>query len=103
MPAEIEPDVRSRDLAGPGLVLLCSDGLWNYAPKPGDIAAVLRAASDETNAVEVARLLVELRPGARRAGQRVRRGVRARLSRGAGPDPDLQPPPRTAPARLPLR
>jgi serine/threonine protein phosphatase PrpC len=58
VPLEIEPDVRSRDLAGPGLVMLCSDGLWNYAPKPGDIAAVIRAASEETNAVEVARVLV---------------------------------------------
>lgn len=58
IPAEIDPDVRSRDLAGPGLVLLCSDGLWNYAPKPTDIAAVIRAASEETNAPEVARLLV---------------------------------------------
>jgi serine/threonine protein phosphatase PrpC len=58
VPAEIDPDVRSRDLAGPGLVLLCSDGLWNYAPKPADIAAVIRAAEDETNAVELSRLLV---------------------------------------------
>jgi serine/threonine protein phosphatase PrpC len=58
VPSEIEPDVRSRDLAGPGLVLLCSDGLWNYAPKSTDIAAVIRAAEEETNAVEVARVLV---------------------------------------------
>jgi serine/threonine protein phosphatase PrpC len=58
VPMEIEPDVRTRDLAGPGLVLLCSDGLWNYAPKPADIAAVIRAARDDTNAVDVARLLV---------------------------------------------
>ena len=58
VPEEIEPDVRTRDLAGPGLVLLCSDGLWNYAPKPGDVAAVIRAAEDETDAVEVARVLV---------------------------------------------
>ncbi|APR87656.1 Protein serine/threonine phosphatase PrpC, regulation of stationary phase [Minicystis rosea] len=58
VPVEIDPDVRSRELVGPGLVLVCSDGLWNYAPKPADIAAVIRAASDETNAVEVTRLLV---------------------------------------------
>src|SRR6185369_4789251 len=58
IPAEVEPDVRSRDLAGPGLVLLCSDGLWNYAPEAADIAAVIRAAPDETDAVEVSRLLV---------------------------------------------
>jgi serine/threonine protein phosphatase PrpC len=58
VPAEIEPDVRSRDLAGPGLVLLCTDGLWNYAPKAADIGAVIRAAADETDAREVSRLLV---------------------------------------------
>lgn len=58
VPAEIDPDVRTRELAGPGLVLVCSDGLWNYAPKPADICAVIRAAGDETNAFEVARLLV---------------------------------------------
>jgi PPM family protein phosphatase len=58
IPAEIEPDVRARDLPGPGVVLLCTDGLWNYAPKAADISAVLRAAADDTNAVDVARLLV---------------------------------------------
>ncbi len=58
VPAEIEPDVRARDLAGPGLVLLCTDGLWNYAPKAADIAAVIRSAPDASNAVEVGRLLV---------------------------------------------
>jgi serine/threonine protein phosphatase PrpC len=58
VPSEIEPDVRARDLAGPGLVLLCSDGLWNYAPKPADIAAIIRTARDETDAFEVSRLLV---------------------------------------------
>lgn len=58
VPIEIDPDVRSRELSSPGLVLVCSDGLWNYAPKPPDIAAVIRVAADETNAVEVARLLV---------------------------------------------
>lgn len=58
VPAEIEPDVRSRDLAGPGLVLLCTDGLWNYAPEPDDIARVMRVAPDETNAVGMARLFI---------------------------------------------
>jgi serine/threonine protein phosphatase PrpC len=58
VPLEIEPDVRARDLAGSGLLVLCTDGLWNYSPKADDIAAVLRAASDPTNAAEVSRLLV---------------------------------------------
>lgn len=57
-PMEVEPDVRARDLAGPGIVLLCSDGLWNYAPKATDIAAVMRAAPEEADARVVARLLI---------------------------------------------
>ncbi|MEO7330108.1 MAG: serine/threonine protein phosphatase, partial [Minicystis sp.] len=44
--------------AGPGLVLLCSDGLWNYAPDAEDLARVMVAAPDEGNAAGVARLLV---------------------------------------------
>ncbi len=57
-PTEVEPDVRGRDLVGPGLVLLCTDGLWNYAPDAEDIARVMVAAPDEGNAAGVARLLV---------------------------------------------
>lgn len=58
VPIEIEPDVRTREIVGPGLVLLCSDGLWNYAPKAADIAAVMRAAPDENNAPSLARLFI---------------------------------------------
>jgi PPM family protein phosphatase len=58
VPMEIEPDIRSRELQGPGILLLCSDGLWNYAPDAEDIARVMRAAPDETDAAAVARLLV---------------------------------------------
>jgi len=56
--AEVEPDVKSRELMGRGVVLLCSDGLWNYAPSPEDLARVLRALPDDRNAVAVARLFV---------------------------------------------
>jgi serine/threonine protein phosphatase PrpC len=56
--SDVEPDVRSRDLGGPGVVLVCSDGLWNYAPKPAEVATVLRAADDQTDAAEIARLFV---------------------------------------------
>jgi len=58
VPAEVESDVKSRDLTGPGVVLLCSDGLWNYTPAPEDLARVLRAIPDDRNAVAVARLFV---------------------------------------------
>ena len=58
IPAEVEPDVKSRELTGRGVVLLCSDGLWNYTPAPEDLGRVLRALPDDRNAVAVARLFV---------------------------------------------
>lgn len=58
VPAEVEPDVKSRELTGRGVVLLCSDGLWNYTPAPEDLARVLRALPDDRNAVAMARLFV---------------------------------------------
>jgi PPM family protein phosphatase len=58
VPAEVLPDVKSRELSGRGVVLLCSDGLWNYTPAPEDLARVLQALPDDRNAVSVARLFV---------------------------------------------
>jgi serine/threonine protein phosphatase PrpC len=58
VPAEVEPDVKSRELTGRGVVLLCSDGLWNYTPAAEDLARVLQALPDDRNAVAVARLFV---------------------------------------------
>lgn len=55
---DVEPDVRGRDLSGPGLLLLCSDGLWNYAPDAEDLARVMRVAPDEGDAVGLSRLFV---------------------------------------------
>ncbi|MEV4257008.1 protein phosphatase 2C domain-containing protein, partial [Spirillospora sp. NPDC049652] len=38
---------------GPGTVLVCSDGLWNYLPRPADLAAALGAAADPVAGVRV--------------------------------------------------
>ncbi|RFU42971.1 hypothetical protein DZF91_03670 [Actinomadura logoneensis] len=38
---------------GPGAVLVCSDGLWNYLPEPADLAAALGAADDPVGGVRV--------------------------------------------------
>jgi len=43
----VEPDVRTREVTGPGLVVLCSDGLWNYFPGALDIARLLHDGVDE--------------------------------------------------------
>ena len=38
---EVSPHVVTLEPDGPGLVLLCSDGLWNYLPEPADLTAKL--------------------------------------------------------------
>ena len=35
-----EPHLAQFSPTGPGVLLLCSDGLWNYAPEPGKLAAL---------------------------------------------------------------
>jgi serine/threonine protein phosphatase PrpC len=37
-PGEPQPHVRRFQPPGPGVVLLCSDGLWNYRPEAADLA-----------------------------------------------------------------
>jgi serine/threonine protein phosphatase PrpC len=55
---QVSPDVRTRDLAGPGDVLLCSDGLWNYFPEPESLRAIIAGAGEGASAGLVARRLV---------------------------------------------
>ncbi|HEX3648404.1 MAG TPA: PP2C family serine/threonine-protein phosphatase [Pseudonocardiaceae bacterium] len=50
----VEPHVRTVPLTGPGVVLVCSDGLWNYLPDAEELAAVaLPKAVDAPFAVAV--------------------------------------------------
>jgi serine/threonine protein phosphatase PrpC len=52
---EPEPHVARFELPGPGAVLLCSDGLWNYQPAAAELAAmVLPAALTEPLAAAAA-------------------------------------------------
>lgn len=47
----LEPQLDGFKVAGPGWLLVCSDGLWNYASAPADLRAVwdsLPAAPDAT-------------------------------------------------------
>jgi PPM family protein phosphatase len=57
---EVQPDVRARDLPGPGWVVLCSDGFWNYFPAAAQVAHVLRGAGTPRTAGRIARRLVNL-------------------------------------------
>ena len=40
------PHTRSLDLATPGWVLVCSDGLWNYCSEPRELSALVREQAD---------------------------------------------------------
>jgi len=48
--AAFQPDIRHSELPSTaGRVLLCSDGLWRYAPEPDDLAALVAATAPHTN------------------------------------------------------
>jgi serine/threonine protein phosphatase PrpC len=55
---DVEPDVRTTNLVGPGTLVLCTDGLWNYFPSAEAIAEVVRTAGQGADPSMVARVLV---------------------------------------------
>jgi serine/threonine protein phosphatase PrpC len=57
-PLQIEPDVRSRDLPGPGFVVLCTDGLWNYYPDARSLAELVHGAGPDATPHLLTRRLV---------------------------------------------
>lgn len=54
----VEADVVVRDLAGSGVILLCSDGLWNYYPIPEQMAALVKRVGPAPAPTRLARFLV---------------------------------------------
>ncbi|HEX4253428.1 MAG TPA: PP2C family serine/threonine-protein phosphatase [Pseudonocardia sp.] len=57
---EPEPEVLSWRPEGPGVLLLCSDGLWNYLPGADELAAALPPPELGASPVLIARHLTEL-------------------------------------------
>lgn len=55
---EIVPRVGELDLSEPGWVVVCSDGLWNYASSPAELAAQLDAAGTDDDPTAIAGRLV---------------------------------------------
>jgi serine/threonine protein phosphatase PrpC len=62
--SEAEPDAAGHELEGPGVLILCTDGLWNYTPEPGDLRGLV---GPEQDARSIAGALVDhaLRSGGR--------------------------------------
>ena len=56
--ADSEPSIVNFDIPGSGYFLLCTDGLWNYAPEPAQINELVKPMSD-ADAASIARGLVE--------------------------------------------
>ena len=56
---ELEPHVAAFRPEGPGTVLICSDGLWNYLPEPADIAGAKPDADPLTAAKALVRVALE--------------------------------------------
>lgn len=54
---DLEPDVVQLQLAGNGVLILCSDGLWNYASEPANLATLINPS--ESSALLLARHLVK--------------------------------------------
>jgi len=57
---EIEPRVVTVSPGGPGHVLLCSDGLWNYVPDAAALTEVMPAEGGMTAATELTALALKL-------------------------------------------
>ncbi|MBL7499069.1 protein phosphatase 2C domain-containing protein [Frankia sp. CNm7] len=56
---DVSPHTAVFPIEGPATVLVCSDGLWNYASRPDVMAAIVNQLPPEAEAVEVARHLVD--------------------------------------------
>ncbi|WP_459715765.1 protein phosphatase 2C domain-containing protein [Actinophytocola sp. KF-1] len=57
---EIEPRVVTVEPGGPGHVLLCSDGLWNYVPDAAALAEATPSEGGMTAAVGLTKLALDL-------------------------------------------
>ena len=57
---DMRPDFVDFSVPGPGWLLLCTDGLWNHASQPSDMAALMHECSPEgATALQIARGLIE--------------------------------------------
>lgn len=53
----VDPDLVSRVLSGPGALMLCSDGLWNYYPIPEQMAGLVQRCGANPTSARLARFL----------------------------------------------
>jgi serine/threonine protein phosphatase PrpC len=56
---ERPPQIVTLEAEGPGRLILCSDGLWNYLSSPGELARLVEELSSDAAPAAVARSLTE--------------------------------------------
>jgi serine/threonine protein phosphatase PrpC len=54
---DVEPQLRQFRPPGTGVLLVCTDGLWNYRPEPADLASLVPFPAALTDPLEVAKSL----------------------------------------------
>lgn len=83
------PRTGALDVPGPGWLLVCSDGLWNYCTEPADLSALVRAVLATTQATTVLGVAEGLVAWANAQGGKD--NISATLAR-FGPWPQVPPP-----------
>jgi serine/threonine protein phosphatase PrpC len=56
---DVEPQLTQFRPPGPGVLVVCTDGLWNYRPEPADLASLVPFPAVLTDPLDVARSLVK--------------------------------------------
>jgi serine/threonine protein phosphatase PrpC len=56
---DVAPHTAVFPIEAPATILVCSDGLWNYASRPDVMAAIVNQLPPDASAVEVGRHLIE--------------------------------------------
>src|SRR5439155_678954 len=56
---ELTPHIETMTVPGPGIVLVCSDGLWNYYETPASLRELVAAGPPGEGVLETARRLVD--------------------------------------------
>ena len=59
--SDFEPSLIEVPVTGPGMLLLCTDGLWNFAPRADDLAAL--TTGEDGGVLNISRKLVEFAIG----------------------------------------
>jgi serine/threonine protein phosphatase PrpC len=56
---KVDPHVMQKDVAPGKILLLCSDGLWNYFQEPGELLSAINQYGPQKDLAEICTYLVD--------------------------------------------